>query len=65
MKYQVIDQALGNRLNKLSTDALTVLYRTSLLENESGEAIESMERSYAEGYLDAVRTVLDLIKEAN
>jgi hypothetical protein len=34
-------------------------------ENDYSDAMESMERTYAEGYADALAYVIDLMKEAN
>jgi hypothetical protein len=36
------------------------LERTLIVEQESGEAMDSMERTYAEGYLDALVSLYQL-----
>lgn len=51
---------MHGHLKTLMLEAEQELEQTQEVENESGKAIDSMQRTYAEGYLDALAAVYSL-----
>lgn len=51
---------MHGHLKTLMLEAEQELEQKQEVENESGEAMDSMERTYAEGYLDALAAVYSL-----